>query len=349
MESFQPDVENLIVALQSNRSLKVIYISGGVLAAIGERDQGRLFCSLGNLPTLQGMSVWGGTGSPMAIHTRVLTDALSETSNGLKSLVLLGLKISSRLEVEQLARGLKARAGSLISLTLGDILLDVEDKRGFLDSILLALTPVPGEPSGKLSRFALSCVKDASNEASVVSPEALGAFFAEEPIEILSGRTFHLNNVGLNDSHCEAMAQEPGRDASLSSQIDVLDLSSNTSIRQQGYEALLGLLNRRFDIGVLEVDDQKWKSTFDMVVHMNLQHQRRRFLEKGVFSSKEMWVNFLAGLSTGRYWSEEDDDEEDDEEDEDNDIEDDDDEEDEAKRLNAIWYTLTEDPDFIYT
>jgi hypothetical protein len=89
MESFQPDLENLIVALQSNRSLKVIDISCGVLAAIGESGQGRLFRSLGNLPTLNYMSVLEGTGSPTAIHTRVLTDALSETT------MVLGGRLSS--------------------------------------------------------------------------------------------------------------------------------------------------------------------------------------------------------------------------------------------------------------
>jgi hypothetical protein len=90
-----------------------------------------------------------------------------------------------------------------------------------------------------------------------------------------------------------------------------------------------------------------------MVVHMNLHHQRGRFLEKGIFQSKEMGVNFLAGFSTGRYWSgandevDEDDNDEVDDEDDNVDDDDEDDEDDEAKRLNAIWYTLRDDPDFI--
>jgi hypothetical protein len=163
-----------MVALQPNHSLVMINISNNILVALEDHDQGRLFCSLGNLPTLQQMTVNDGAESPSAIHTQVLADALSETSNDTKILELTGLKISSRLEVEQLARGLKARIGSLISLTLDDIVLDVEDQTEFLDPILLALTHVPGEPSGKLSRLSLSCVKEASNAASVVSPEAIG-------------------------------------------------------------------------------------------------------------------------------------------------------------------------------
>jgi hypothetical protein len=85
MESFQPDLKSIIVTTQSNRSLKTIDISRDVLAAIEESDQGRLFCSVGNLPTLQWMTLGRGAASPTAIHTRVLANALSEASNSLKS------------------------------------------------------------------------------------------------------------------------------------------------------------------------------------------------------------------------------------------------------------------------
>jgi hypothetical protein len=94
MESLLPDLENVTVALQSNRSLVTISISGGILAAspIEESDQSRLYWSLANLPTLHRMTVYRGAGSYTAIHTRVLADALSDTSNGLESLVLSGFK-----------------------------------------------------------------------------------------------------------------------------------------------------------------------------------------------------------------------------------------------------------------
>jgi hypothetical protein len=327
MESVQPDLENIIVALKSNRSLQTIRISRDVLAAIGESDQGSLFRSLGSLPTLRDMSVYGSPESPTAIHTRVLADALSETSNGIFKLNLSGFKISSRSEVEQLARGLKARVGSLRTLALVDIVLDgVEDKAGFLDPILFALAPVHGEPHSPLNNFILSCAETASNGASVISPETLGDFFvvAQKRIEVPS-RRFYLQNLGLNDNHCKVMAQELARDDASSRPIQILDLSGNPSIGQHGNEALLGLLNRRIDIVDVEVDDQNWKATFDLVVFMNRRHNRGRFLKNGVFPSKAMWVNFLAELtSSDNYYNG-------------------------AQKLNAIWYTLHEDPDLIYT
>jgi hypothetical protein len=280
---------------------------------------------------LQRMTLYGSARSPTAIHTRVLAEALSETSNSLKSLVLSCLKISSRSEVEQLARGLKARVESLELLTLEDIVLDVEDKAGFLDPILLALAPVPGDPHRQLSCLRLSCVEAAPNGANVVSPEALGALFAEEPVE-MPRRTVRLQNLGLNDNHCKVMAQElTKRDDAVLSPIDEINLAGNPSIGQQGYEALLGLLNRRFDIRAVIVDDQSWKTRFDLVVDMNRECHRGRFMKNGVFPSKTMWVNFLAELAPRtfpRYMS--------------GDLS-------EARKLNAIWYTLREDPDLIYT
>jgi hypothetical protein len=320
VESFQSDVENLIVALQSDRSLETIEINWDVLAAFGESKQGRLFRSLGNLPTLRIMTLVGGFGSPTAVHTRVIADALSETSNGLKSLELCGFKISSRSEVEQLARGLKARFGSLEVLLLEDIVLDVEDTTGFLDPILLTLASVPGEPRGELIYFRISCMEAAPNGASVVSPEALGAFFAEEPITEpveMPRRTFRLKNLGLNDDHCDVMAQELARRAdAVLRPINALSLTGNSSIGQQGHAALLGLLNRRFDIDDIDVDDQKWNSTFDLVVFMNREYDSGRFLKNGVFPSKAMWLNFLAELATTDHYCSE------------------------MKKLNSIWYTL---------
>jgi hypothetical protein len=135
-----------------------------------QHNQGRIFCSLGNLPTLQHMTVYRGAVSPTTIHTQVLADALSETSNKMKSLGLFGLKISCRSEVDQLARGLQALAESLEILRLEGIVLDVKDESAFLDPILFALTNVPGEPRSQLSTFRLSCAEAVSSGASVVPP-----------------------------------------------------------------------------------------------------------------------------------------------------------------------------------
>ena len=122
------------------------------------------------------MGIHGHTSSSI-IHTRIVANALSETSSRLTRFCISDFKISSRSEVELLARGLKYCVGSLESLSLVDIVLDVEDKTGFLDPILLALAPEPCESRSTWSFFTLSCVENALNGASVVTPEALCAPF----------------------------------------------------------------------------------------------------------------------------------------------------------------------------
>jgi hypothetical protein len=164
-------------------------------------------------------------------------------------------------------------------------------------------------------------VEAASNGVSIVSPKALGALFAAEPVEIPS-RTFRLNNLGLNDNHCEVMAQELARDDALLRPLDEFDLTANPSIGEQGYAALLGLLNRRFEILVVNVDDQNWKATFELVIQMNREYHRGRFLKDGVFPCEAELVNFLAELIKRT--------------------------DDQTKKLNAIWYTLRENPDLIF-
>jgi hypothetical protein len=81
----------------------------------------------------------------------------------------------------------------------------------------------------------------------------------------------------------------------------MLNLTGNPFIGQEGYVALVGLLNRRFDIVTLKVDHQNWQPTFDLVVYMNRYIHRGRFMENGVFSSKAVWVNFLAELTNHVY------------------------------------------------
>jgi hypothetical protein len=331
MASFRPVLENLLAALESNRSLETIHIGENILAIIGESDQGRLFGILGNLPSLEHMFVAGGSpGSPTVIHARVLTEALSQTSNGIKLLQISGFELSSHSEVEQLAAGLKNRAASLEMLLLEDIVLVGEDKTGFLDPILLALAPAPGEPHSQLINLHLSCRQAASNGLSIVSPEALGSFFA------CRGRIgqrpcgANLRNLGLNDNHCKVMAEQltmaeqPAVDFALGRPSFALNLCGNPSIGQEGYRTLLGILNRKFNIAHVDVDDQNWTAKFNLVIYMNNVFNRGDFLKDGALPSKAMLVNFLAKLTTNSSRIEPD------------------------QLLNFIWYTLREDPSLIY-
>lgn len=78
-------------------------------------------------------------------------------------------------------------------------------------------------------------------------------------------------------------------------------MTGNPSIGQHRYEALLGLINRRFDIGVIGMDDQSWRATFDLVLCMKRTCDRGRFLDNSIFPLKTIWVNFLAELVRTHY------------------------------------------------
>jgi hypothetical protein len=244
------------------------------------------------------------------------------------------LELSSPSEVEQLAAGLKNRSASLTTLVLQDMVLVGEDKTGFLDPILLALAPAPGEPCSQLISLHLSCRQDASNGQSIVSPEALGSFLACRIREEQRPCGLHLRNLGLDDNHCKVMLEQTTKDDALRLKTGCLDLWGNPSIGQEGYQALLGLLNRKFNIFRIDVDDQSWKAKFDLVVHMNREFDRGLFLKDGAFPFKAMQMNFLAQLTDRKSFSS-------------------------LQKtcsriypnqwLNAIWYTLREDPSLMYT
>jgi hypothetical protein len=50
-------------------------------------------------------------------------------------------------------------------------------------------------------------------------------------------------------------------------------------------------------MGFVQVDDKNWEATFALVVYINREYDRGRFLKNGVFPSEEIWVNFLAELT----------------------------------------------------
>jgi hypothetical protein len=97
----------------------------------------------------------------------------------------------------------------------------------------------------------LSTPSASNGVSSIVSPGALGALFAAEPVEI-PPRTFQLNNLGLNDNHCEVMAQELARYDAVLRPIDELDLTGNPSIeKNKGMQRSLGSLTEGFTLLLL--------------------------------------------------------------------------------------------------
>ena len=96
-------------------------------------------------------------------------------------------------------------------------------------------------------------------------------------------------------------------------------------------------------MGLIKVDDKNWEGQFDLVRSMNNLHNRLDFVvslpdsagtvprargqykAKCSFASREKWMEWLAKLGTGLAW------------------------EDDKHRINYLWFTLLEKPEFIYS
>lgn len=122
-----------------------------------------------------------------------------------------------------------------------------------------------------------------------------------------------LSNSGLRDDHCKIIAtllvkddRAPVRVTGAGTAGDFLplpggavfgelDLPGNPAIGQDGYEAIIGLLNREHWIGKVSVDDVGWQAKLGLVAEMNTRHGGA-FLLNGAFDSKAAWVDWIARL-----------------------------------------------------
>jgi hypothetical protein len=261
-------------------------------------------------------------GEDGGIRTRVvLLESLPRLVLGLHGLLIHTIVLRDQSEVELLAdtvgpRGVSLRIFSLFGyFSRGD---------GFLDPILHAVRKLPQQPTA----FSLiGALHLPVNGPSLITVQAL-RLFLQSAVDFNGEdqRCLYLNYLGLGDEHCKAVAELLVKhDGAPEGKLGQLSLERNPAIGQEGYEAILGLLNREHWIGEARVDDEIWHAKFDLVVEMNTKHGRGEFLRDGVFDSQDDWLNCLERLAgVGEN-----------------------DETEDARRLNFLWYTLIEKPEFI--
>jgi hypothetical protein len=279
-------------------------------------------------PSLSHFSVLGSQKSPESIHTSALLEPMAESRNHLQIVVMRQVRLKNRFEVEQLASALRARGGKLQDLALkGLVSNSSEHPSGFLDPLLEAMLschqPLHFLLRGYAHKVPPSALPDLLTLSLLRSYLEAYAHFPRP-----DGSSMLLQGLGLEDEHCKAIAelfvamnnQYPGR------ALCALAVNGNRAIGEEGYEALLGLLNRNHCIQKIRVDDLSWQETFDLVAYMNTEYGRGEFMQDGVFASKAGWVDWLAQL-TNLPWTQ--------------------DEAEEVLRANALWYTLRNEPCFI--
>jgi hypothetical protein len=304
------------------------------LTGLDKGQERRFFSTLGDCPSPNLRKLQVGSRSCSSClpsetmrPSRALLDALPQLlSKGLNHLHLHGVQLNNRRDVELLAQAVRVNTGSLRSLELKRVCNVDGAIMGLLDPILLAISE-----SHLPQNFALRGYADdpgVQNGPSLITAEAL-RLTCLKPATGGVG-SLGLTSLGLGDEHCKAiaeglvgmvMSERPHKMFYLE-----LDLKCNPNIGEEGYIAILGLLNRNHRIrwaAVGLVDDFQWNATFNLVFRMNTRHGRGEFLRDGTFDSRTNWVNWLARLARLQ-----------------------DAEIDEATQLNYLWYTLLENPDF---
>jgi hypothetical protein len=319
--SLRFDKQLMITSLEVNRTVIKVSVSYQFLGGVNEDGQRRFFRALENIPTLTALCIGAGLpgehGGNRRIRLPVLLESLPRLVNRLRNLIIHQVVFSDQSEVERLADAVGAHGESLQFLTLHNYAIRVDENRaGFLDPILHAMR-------GRLQPAIFSL---GGNGPNLVTVEALRLYLLSA-VEFNSEnqRRLGLHNVGLGDDHCKVVADLlVQNDRAPDGEFGTLELDRNPGIGQQGYEAILGLLNRSHWIEKVCVDDKSWEAKFDLVAEMS-KHGRFEFLRGGAFDSQVDWVNWLdriTGLGE-------------------------DDGVDDARRLSFLWYTLIEKPEFV--
>jgi hypothetical protein len=255
----------------------------------------------------------------ITIHTSALLDALADLNSSVWELRLENVALSNQSDVEALSNIILAKRQTSGLIYLNGIECPIEyNKRdedgpiGFLDPLLYA--------SSRLYGFELSA-RTPPSHSSLVSTNAVGNLFGERRrMELL-----HLHGLGLNDSHCHAIA-EAWRAGHTS--VGELSFESNPAISAQGYSALLGLISRSNVVRTFRVDDKRWEAELNLVSEMNQEHGRLEYMTDGTFSSQESRWQWVQKLATMEGMEEE---------------------KLAAKHVNYIWYTLRENPEVLQT
>jgi hypothetical protein len=297
-------------------------------AGMDEQRQRRFFRTIFALPVCTislGETSKNDTEKPaITICALALLDDLATLNLSVQRIRVGNFALSTQSQVQALANLVIAKRETLFFVSLEGIECPVNyNKRdrdgriGFLDPLLYASSRVEHLEWCTVSTRMLPF------QSSLVSSKAVRYLFRAIRQRTLNSQV-SLCGLGVDDSHCLAIAQELRTSTSL---MGDLSLAGNAAISDQGYNALLGLINRVNAIEAFYFDNKAWEGKLNLVSEMNRRHGRLEYLTNGHFTSDRRrwkWLEKLASLSS---WNEPD----------------------AAKRVNYLWYELLEHPEFRQT
>jgi hypothetical protein len=295
-------------------------------ATMNEQQQQSFFRTIFALPVgivEVGDATNNGVEKPViTIHTLALLDALANLNSSVWSLRVGNFALSNQSEVEALSNIILAKRDTLRQIYLEGIECPANSNQRDRDGQIGILDPLLYASSRLETWYALELsARTPPSHSCLVTPNAVRALFGEERrLNFL-----HLHGLGLNNSHCDAIAEalQEGHTS-----VGRLSFESNPAISAQGFAALLGLINRANVIDRFFLDKKRWEAELNLVSVMNRKHGRLEYMMNGTFSSEErrwQWLQKLAAMEGT------------------------DEEEFAARHINYLWYTVRENPEVVQT
>jgi hypothetical protein len=342
-------IDDLLEAIASSKGFTHIILGHGILRILQSipNSQRRLLASAltagGAAPNLTYIKL--GTDNevdPSAVETAVVLESLlSHSTPKLSEIEIRGLILAEKSHIIQMGEILSSRKATLRQINLLGINVEkttsndrkisnvcspstngsiatppaslcLSSETGFLDPLVNAVVGSPALDELKLSSLAGAV-------PSLLTSSALKRLLDSKN----KWWRLALEGAGLTNEHCQVIRDVFSSDDAAKVG-DLLSLTGNPSISDAGYKMLAATFFRKSRMGLIRVDDASWNARFDLVRSMNNLHSRLDYLDplSGSFSTQAMFIEWLARINSISW-------------------------QDDQHRLNYIWFTLIERPDFI--
>ena len=185
-----------------------------------------------------------------------------------------------------------------------------------LDPLLASAADMPTLDELRLCR-AVDGTTVAASIPPLISPEAWQLLLTQKP----KWWRLAMDGLGLDDRHAHVLA-DALRGSPQCKMGDLLSLQRNP--RMTDLDTLMRVCFCKQRMGEVSVDDHRWVETFHLVRSMNNLHNRLAYVmpESGGYLSRNRWIEWLAVLGNIGW-------------------------QDEAHRVNYLWFTLLEQPNFV--
>lgn len=247
---------NLLSVLPHNWSIQRVEVGHEFLGMV--TDQPRLFAALAELDSLRTLIFSDGyvqRKDKGTIHTQALLAALPRARN-LSTLDIQRLELSDDNQVDTLASLFDILQDSLEEVRITGLFLD--EAVSSLDPLIEALVDM-----SHLRSLAISVNPGSHAESRrFMSEESLRELCqSSTTLQDLTLRAMH-----LDDNQCRTIASA----LTTSNFLTSLDIRQNAMITNEGYNAILGALEKNFDLWCsVMVDSENFQGKFNALIELN--------------------------------------------------------------------------------